>query len=230
MIVDILVSWFMLMQQPSIPWNVPIDLRSQFPVTYDQGSLQSCVSNAVVSVHEFYEKNSRLSRLDLYYQSRRIKQIDKGSSISDTMRVMNTDGVCTENLWPYTPWNTFRSPPIKCTSQRRQSRLRPLRLPSSSFAVEYALRHRHPVIIGTQLPLMFFVSDTITKKGVMNESDMKRPDILVSRHAMVAVGITNDKTFIIRNSWGSRWGNRGHVSVPYSFIDRYVLDSWILFK
>ena len=54
-------------------------------------------------------------------------------------------------------------------------------------------------------------------------------DPIISKHAMVVVGVTtNDDYFIIRNSWSKQWKSKGYITVPRLFIDRFVVDSWIL--
>lgn len=47
----------------------------------------------------------------------------------------------------------------------------------------------------------------------------------VGGHAVVAVGYTQ-KGFIIRNSWGSRWMNKGYTIIPTQGMIDSVLEAW----
>lgn len=41
-----------------------------------------------------------------------------------------------------------------------------------------------------------------------------------SRHAMTIVGFSDDlQMFLVRNSWGERWGDNGYCYIPYSYIE-----------
>ena len=44
-------------------------------------------------------------------------------------------------------------------------------------------------------------------------------------HAVTIVGYT-PKGFIIRNSWGTSWGDRGHVLLPYDEFDDCCFEAW----
>jgi hypothetical protein len=51
-------------------------------------------------------------------------------------------------------------------------------------------------------------------------------------HAMLCVGYSDpDKVFIIRNSWGKDWGDKGYCYIPYDYVinkDYNGHDSWII--
>jgi C1A family cysteine protease len=54
---------------------------------------------------------------------------------------------------------------------------------------------------------------------------------LLGGHAVIAVGY-NDTTqrFIVRNSWGSKWGNKGYFTMPYAYLTDSNLadDFWTI--
>ena len=38
-------------------------------------------------------------------------------------------------------------------------------------------------------------------------------------HAIAAVGYDDDKEyFIVRNSWGTEWGDNGYCYIPYTYL------------
>ena len=54
---------------------------------------------------------------------------------------------------------------------------------------------------------------------------------LVGKHAVVAAGYQDSrKWFIVRNSWGEKWGIRGYFTIPYEYLlDRSLsADIWTI--
>ena len=51
-------------------------------------------------------------------------------------------------------------------------------------------------------------------------------------HAMLCVGYSDkDRMFIVRNSWGAGWGDRGYCYIPYNYVlhaDYNGHDSWMI--
>lgn len=51
-------------------------------------------------------------------------------------------------------------------------------------------------------------------------------------HAMLCVGyLDKDQLFIVRNSWGSEWGDKGYCYIPYKYVIHEELnghDTWIV--
>jgi C1A family cysteine protease len=50
-------------------------------------------------------------------------------------------------------------------------------------------------------------------------------------HAVLAVGYDDSKElFIVRNSWGDKWGMNGYFTLPYSYaLDRSLAsDLWTI--
>lgn len=46
-------------------------------------------------------------------------------------------------------------------------------------------------------------------------------------HCITIVGY-NKEGFIIRNSWGSSWANKGHVVLPYEEFSEAVFEAWTI--
>jgi len=54
---------------------------------------------------------------------------------------------------------------------------------------------------------------------------------VVGGHAVVGVGYDDAKQwFIVRNSWGSRWGMKGYFTLPYAYVtdDNLANDFWTI--
>jgi C1A family cysteine protease len=51
---------------------------------------------------------------------------------------------------------------------------------------------------------------------------------MLGGHAVVAVGYDDPaKRFIVRNSWGATWGQKGYFTMPYAYLaDRNLCDDF----
>ena len=225
MLLEFFITYFLIFTRPVVITNT-VDLTPSFPRVFDQGHSNSCTANAIASVVNFHEKQQNnkshlISRLDLYYQSRTDPKVDRGTTFERSMRVLENNGICDENMWRY-DWKQSTSEPSKrCVSHRKvHSGIKPFKIPSNSYCILYAVRMNHPVIIGTMLTKSFDNSD-------ITVPTMKEP--IVSKHAMVVVGVTADNEyFVIRNSWGDKWKYKGYITVPHEFVDRFVVNAWVL--
>ena len=86
------------------------------------------------------------------------------------------------------------------------------------------------------LPVVFgfgvyesFESEEVAKTGIMPIPN--KNEKLLGGHAVMAVGYDDEKEhFIIRNSWGLEWGDRGYFYMPYTFIinQKMCSDFWCI--
>jgi C1A family cysteine protease len=69
-----------------------------------------------------------------------------------------------------------------------------------------------------------FESETVTNTGLLDMP--KTSESSHGGHAVMAVGYNDEvRRFIIRNSWGSNWGNRGYFTMPYEYLTNPDLSS-----
>ena len=74
-----------------------------------------------------------------------------------------------------------------------------------------------------------FESAAVAKTGKMPMP--KSGEQVVGGHAVLAVGYNNDqRVFIIRNSWGDGWGDKGYFYMPYAYLldDNLADDLWTI--
>jgi len=86
----------------------------------------------------------------------------------------------------------------------------------------------YPFVLGITV-YETFESDDVAKTGTVPLPKAKEK--VVGGHAVLAVGY-NDKTqqFIVRNSWGPKWGLRGYFMIPYGYLTNTNLadDFWTI--
>ena len=74
-----------------------------------------------------------------------------------------------------------------------------------------------------------FESSTVAQTGVLNMPGKK--ESVVGGHAVMAAGYDDKKkAFIVRNSWGSTWGQKGYFYMPYDYLTSTDLadDFWTI--
>jgi hypothetical protein len=92
------------------------------------------------------------------------------------------------------------------------------------------LAEGYPIIFGINLYKSF---DKQRQKGVVPmPSDTEASRASHGGHAMLAVGYSDkDRVFIVRNSWGEGWGDKGYCYIPYDYLINPKFnsgDSWII--
>ncbi|NQZ88856.1 MAG: C1 family peptidase [Colwellia sp.] len=80
--------------------------------------------------------------------------------------------------------------------------------------LKLSLSKDFPVIFGMMVPRSFYSTPA---SGVFT---MPKPDeIRLGGHALLAVGYDDEKQhFIVRNSWGEEFGDKGYCYIPYEFF------------
>jgi len=238
----------------SLPSSV--DLREWCSPVDNQGMLGSCTAHAGVGVIEYYEKRAfgkfiKASRLFLYKVTRNLMKTkgDTGAFLRTTMGAIVLFGVCPEEYWQYTDEEEKfdEEPPAFCYAFAQNYQ-----------AIKY-FRHDFPDIskdalltsIKTYLlkghPIMFGFS--VYSSIIESEKTGKIPfpsskEKIEGGHAVVAVGYddkieiknpyNNVKTIgalLIRNSWGTDWGESGYGWLPYEYVlKELAMDFWTILK
>lgn len=217
-----------------------VDLRPSCPDVYDQGHLGSCTANAIGFCYHFDELKQKEaqpftpSRLFIYYNERNLEghvSEDSGAEIHDGIQVIHSLGVCSENDWPYNIDKFKEKPSDNCYTSALSHKTIDYRAISQKLdQLKSALIEGFPVVFGFSV-YESFESQEVAKTGIM---PIPKPDEkLLGGHAVALVGFDNiKKVFIVRNSWGSGWGDKGYFYMPYDFIinPNMASDFWTVTK
>jgi C1A family cysteine protease len=203
---------------------VEYDLRPSMPAVYDQGQLGSCTGNAVAAAMEYERDRQGLSdfvpsRLFIYYNERALEgtvSSDSGAVIRDGIKVVNREGVCPETLWPYDIGVFTVKPPKRCYVAATKDKAVQYEAIQTLLDLKDAIASNLPVVFGFTV-YQSFESQSVAQTGVM---PMPKPgEATVGGHAVVAVGYSDPKSHVIvRNSWGSSWGDHGYFYMPYEYV------------
>lgn len=221
-----------------------IDLRDWCSAIEDQGNLGSCTANAGVGLLEYYERRAfgkyiDGSRLFLYKATRNLLgwHGDQGAYLRTTMKSMVLFGVPPEQYWVYDISKFDDEPPafLYAFAQNYQS-LRYYRLDPPGTSPDKVVTTIR-MFLAAGLPSMFgfTVYSSIPAVGA-GTGDIPFPnagDSVLGGHAINAVGYDDGKkigkekgAFLIRNSWGTAWGEAGYGWLPYAYIEAGLADDF----
>jgi len=230
-----------------------VDLRTWCSPVEDQGQIGSCTANAGVGMVEYFAKRALgkhidASRLFLYKATRNLARItgDNGAYLRSTMGALALFGVPPEEYWPYVEADFDKEPPAFCYAfAQNYQALKYFRLDTPGTTAT-ALLDRIKTNLAAGLPSMFgfTVYTSISRAAKTGQIPFPTPgDKIAGGHAVVAVGF-DDKlpikpagpggqattgALLIRNSWGSGWGEGGYGWLPYQYVlNGLAIDWWAL--
>lgn len=221
--------------QKAIPPKV--DLRPGCPAVYDQGQLGSCTANAIAGAIEFDQKKANQteftpSRLFIYFNERTIEHTvasDAGAQIRDGIKSVASVGVPPETDWPYDITKFAQQPPAQAFTDAKQHLVVLYqRLIQELGTLKGCLASGYPFVFGFTC-YESFESDEVAKSGILPMP--ASGEQTVGGHAVVCVGYDDTaQQFIIRNSWGSDWGQAGYFMMPYAYLTNHRLasDLWTI--
>ncbi len=234
-----------------------VDLRSWCSPVEDQQDIGSCTAHAGVGLVEYFERRAfgrhlDASRLFLYKVTRNLLHWsgDTGAYLRSTMAALTLFGVPPEEYYPYETAKYEEEPSAFCYAfaQSFQAisyyRLDPLGTSRPD------LLRRIKAYLGYGLPSMFgfTVYQSYTQATSGNQGAIPYPgpgDRVVGGHAVVAVGYDDNRrirhaapgaeetvgALLIRNSWGTSWGDGGYGWLPYRYVlDGLAVDWWSLMR
>ncbi len=219
----------------TIPLPTRVDLREQMPPVYNQSSLGSCTANAIAAAADFQRRRQGSpsispSRLFIYWNERQMEgsvDQDAGAMIRDGMKVIAKLGVCQESDWPYDITKFRDKPGQPCFDKALMYQaLEYVRIQQTIFDMQHCLASGFPFVFGFTVYDQFESSEC-AKTGMV---EMPKPgENALGGHAVLAVGYETDR-FIVRNSWGDGWGDKGYFRIPFNYLQNPQLaqDFWSL--
>ena len=211
--------------------NKVVDLRATLGPVRDQGPFRgTCLAFAVTATHEHgrAQPPGPLSVETLYWGA---KQNDgllgQGTTFEAAGAALRSWGQPKEELWPYDPLRTDNDanyqPPHNAVK------------PSNCLAADLFPIAATCDAVGAALDQGFVVPIGIpTWPGLLRPvgSQLRNPrpaELDGQLHAVTIVGYRLDTAeILLRNSWGTRWGDQGHAWIPQQFVDDHVISAWQL--
>jgi len=202
-----------------------VDLRPQMPPIYDQGELGSCTANAIGADLEYAQIRQGKphflpSRLFTYYNTRVIENTireDAGATLRNTVKSVVRWGFVPEAEWVYDISKFTKKPPRTAYRNAVRNRIQ------QYARVGQNLNDMRACLAGGDSFFFGYCVYTSFDEGEVNRTGVmvmpQQNEQLLGGHAVLAVGYDDTRrVFIIRNSWGEQWGDKGYFYMPYDFI------------
>ncbi|ADV14588.1 cysteine protease [Mesorhizobium australicum WSM2073] len=213
--------------------NVVADLRNQLEPARDQGRRPTCLSFAASATHRAAHKHpTQLSPEWLYYHATRRDglQPDQGSTIEATCTAILNDGQPDEEFWPYqdrevclNPYQPAGQRPVvvRCDTGQRSSD---------------SDRWRSEIDSGSPVVITLFISSAfyqparfIGPEALMAEDHIPIDPTLAHAVVLAGYGYVNGAShFLVRNSWGLRWGWAGYAWFSETYLTRRFAGAFVI--
>lgn len=203
-----------------------VDLRPRCPPVYDQRPLQSCTANAAAAAVQFERRRHGFkpdflpSRLFIYYNGRKLlgtEDQDGGTPLREAIKALAKQGDCPEDWWPYEAAKVNDAPAERCYQDAvKYKDLRYARLAQDLAHLQACLASGSPFVFAFGVYAGFETPEA-------TRADMppipKPGEKFLGNHAVMAVGYEDAaKRFIVRNSYGRKWGQDGYFYLEYAYL------------
>ncbi len=231
-----------------------VDLRQWCSPIENQLNLGSCTAHAGMGIVEYFERRAHGSYIDgsrlfLYKTTRNLMQVtgDTGAWLRNVMGALRLCGVPAEKYWPYNVPDFDKEPPsfVYAVADNYEALVYFCHDPQHANVPTATVLSTVKLFLTAGIPSMFgfwgfpSFNNTNVKGGIPYPCP---GESVQWGHAIVVVGYDDSKkirntkcnketkgALLIRNSWGTSWGDNGYGWLPYDYVlNRLAMDFWSL--
>lgn len=225
-----------------------VSLEAYCPQAGDQGKYGTCVGFAtayslrtILYVKAMREAgytadpNTHLFSPSFVYEQIKMEDdvnCSKGSYVRDALDLLQYTGVATLKTLPYQCGATIstaafnESAAFKILSYQKLFSVDALDLNIKILLTKKALSEGNPCLLGFKTAQSFKGRKTDIWKQQPDDAD---PSSINMGHAMCIVGYNDNKyggAFRVLNSWGTGWGDKGFIWIPYTDFAKYAYQCY----
>lgn len=203
--------------------ELPASYRTEGNVpVLNQGSISSCVAHAIAVAMAYGEcklnkdKFNDYSRGFIYGNRRPLDSQSEGMIIRQALKQVNHDGDCLYSIFPHNGNYKSMKAKIEENKEKYMKAAEPYKIANyfrlyNEKEIKRVIMKQGAVIIGMTTFNTFGTHIQIPDKNATKRGG----------HAMCCVG-WNEEGWIIQNSWGKGWGDKGFCYLPYD----YPVEEW----
>ncbi len=210
------------------PIIVQTDLRSIFGAVRDQGKRPTCLAFAASDLHAAMRNRTVFEPLCVEYAFYHacVRQgginRDAGVAVKPMLEALELVGQPYEPAWPYLPalpndLGTYAPPTT--TSQLFRRKGADVRITLTDVSIR--LTNGLPLVLCILPSLQFHKANSTSVLVTATQDPMTG-----GAHAVIAAGwgqFGGQKAFLLRNSWGAKWGDQGYVWATEDYLSSRVV-------
>lgn len=191
---------------PVSDFPITLDYRPDMPLAWNQGSDGPCSAYAAAAIkmwQEYKDYGSKEALSQFFVYNLRPNYPAKGMTPRNTMKILKDYGIPYKKTFKL-KWKNVEEIPAGVLEEAANHKILGYARVMTIEGLKKSLYKNGPAYIA--MPV-FNGSDCFWKPNFSEK--------LLGGHALCVVGYTK-YGFILRNSWGTLWGDNGHIEYPYS--------------